>query len=289
MTTYYSHKIEDILTKYYEICEWFDSLGFNSMKTRYGKYKIVFDDFFSQSEKKDFDDFKIRFDNAYMEIHDAIRIYNTLKNIETSEFLVQMKKVLSGQEFRAQKDNDQARDFLFELLIASRFIKAGYKVSLTGICDIAVELENGQILFVECKRIKSLSKIEKNIKKANEQLKKRMKKHINNKALGLVAVNITDVLPLSDYIIRSNDDVGSYEHKIRSEKIVRENYQKFLSGINKKCLGVMCESSMMNYIKKGSNKYDGLNFQCSRHTEYLFYSDNMLYKNLAPTLSNQDI
>nr|VVV06028.1 hypothetical protein AW0309160_03512 [Aliivibrio wodanis] len=291
MTDYYPHKIEDIQAMYEEVCTWFDSLGFSYVRTRYGIYKGVFSEFLRVVQERDapedLAEFKLKFDNAYIEVHEAIRIYNGLKDHDETQFLEQLKKVLSGQEFRAKSSDDQARDFLFELSVATRFINAGYNVDLKGICDVVVDLGNNKTLFVECKRVKSNKKLEKNVKKANEQLKKRLKKTGKPNAVGLVAVNITDILPKLEKLPVNSNVTGTQFHRVASRKYIFQNVLSLMSNKFVGCLGVMCESSMMNYLAIPS-QLNG--FQCSRHTDHIPYSNNSpLYENLSKKLSNQDI
>ncbi|CAM3237022.1 hypothetical protein [Moritella viscosa] len=290
MTDYYSHKIEDIQSIYEDVCTWFDSLGFSYVRTRYGTYKNVFSEFLRIVNERDIPDdladFKLKFDNAYLEVHEAIRIYNGLKEHDAPQFLEQLKKVMSGQEFRAKKSDDQARDFLFELSVATRFINAGYKVDLKGVCDIVVDLNNYKTLFVECKRIKSSKKIGKNVKKANEQLKKRLKKTGQPNAVGLVAINITDLLPKKEQLPFNSNIAATQFHRVTTQEFVFGNVLDLMSNKFDGCLGVMCESSMMNYFFTQS-ELNG--FQYSRHTGHIPYSDSSLYENLSKELSNQDI
>jgi hypothetical protein len=290
---HFLHKIEDVFDMYSEVCEWFNELGLGFSKNRYGKYKKNFDLFMDMDERKSLlkndeklMDFKKSFDNAYIEANEIIRVYNNLKGIETAEFIDQIKKVVSGQELRASSDNDQARDFLFELSIACRFIKAGFEVSLTGICDVVVDLGDNGKLFVECKRIKSENKIEANVKKANKQIVSRTKASISSKAKGLVAVNITDLLPKTNIFYPESARAATSIHRGASNNYVLSRIERFAAGQNKKCLGVMCESAMMHYL---SEHAPNPGFCYSRHTEYLPYHESSLYKLLVQKISRQDI
>ncbi|MEZ9627842.1 hypothetical protein [Aliivibrio fischeri] len=292
-TKNYIHKFEELLAMYEEVCHWFDELGFSYTRHRYGVYKKHLESFLRMAEEKSFPKdkeelltFKTGFDSAYIEVHEIIRIYNALRNIESSEFLEQIKKVTSGREIRQKEGDDQARDFLFELSVASRFIKAGYSVSLTSVCDVVVDLGKDGILFVECKRIKSHSKIATNVKKANKQLTKRIKAGKTSKVRGLVAINITDLLPYTLDLQPDSAASVTYIHRGVSNEFTSENLTSLAVGMNRKCLGVMCESSKMQYFSKDA---DIAGFSCSRHTDYVPYFATPLFKKLSKLLSNQDI
>lgn len=290
---HFIHQLDDVFDMYSEVCEWLNELGFEFSRNRYGKYKKHFDSFVeicktkSNVESKDkILDFKRGFDNAYIEANEIIRVYNNLKGIESTQFIEQIKRTVSGQEFRANSDNDQARDFLFELSVACRFIKAGFNVSLTGICDVVVDLSDGGTLFIECKRIKSENKIEANIKKANKQIANRIKTVPSSKARGLVAVNITDLLPKTNIFLPDTVQASTAIHRTISNNFVKQQILNFSAGINSKCLGVMCESAMMHYLS-GQTAASGLSY--SRHTQYLPYADSPLFESIVKKISRQDI
>ncbi|WP_420588469.1 hypothetical protein [Bacterioplanoides sp.] len=289
-TTYYEHDFDNLILMYDEVCNWFSGLGFEYSKNRYGIYKRFFQKFIDLAEGKIVEDdllgFKRSFDNAYIEVNEIIRIKNCLSNIEVSEFLDQVKKITSGQEFRGNTDNDQARDFLFELSIASRFIQAGYSVTLNGICDVVVDLVDDGMLFVECKRVKSEAQIEKNVKKANKQVLKRISSEKSSKVHGLVAVNITDLLPKTNMLYPDSQSAATAIHRGVSNNYVKARLDRFSAGSKNKCFGIMVESQIMNYL---SDKALKNGFIYSRHTEYLPYTENSIFKRLAPKLSNQDI
>lgn len=288
-TKIYEHKFEELLALYEDVCNWFDELGFSYTRNRYGVYKKHLENFLRMAEEKAFPDlltFKTGFDSAYIEVHEIIRVYNGLKDIEANEFLEQIKKVTSGREIRQKEGDDQARDFLFELSIAARFIKAGYSVSLTGVCDVVVDLGANGTLFVECKRIKSQSKIAANVKKANKQLTKRIKAAKTSKVRGLVAINVTDLLPYTLYLQPDSPQSATYIHRGVSNKFTLDNATSLAEGMNRKCLGVMCESVKMQYF---SNDSGIIGFSCSRNTDYVPYYSDPLFKHLSQLLSNQYI
>src|ERR1700730_9868462 len=116
MPELYTHGLDDLLRLYRETCSWFSELGFEWAATRYGTYERHFTRFASAATSPDGTaidmEFKRAFDSAYLEANEIIRVYSDLKYFEKTQFLDQLKKVLSGQEFRAQADNDQARDFM---------------------------------------------------------------------------------------------------------------------------------------------------------------------------------
>lgn len=286
----YEHEFSGLLTKFEEVCTWFDSLGFRFAVTRYGVYHKNLQKLkaLSNGEKifKDTPDenlvaFMKEMMNSHVEANKIIRVYNDLKWLDIKEYLDQIKKVITGQEFRATSENDPARDFLFELSMAARFLRAGYKISLKSICDIEVKLSDGKILFVECKRVKSLKKLSKNIKVANQQIVRRIKDSSSLKNLGMVAVNVTDLLPNLSLINSEDARMAISEHRELSRNFILRNLEDFMAGENKKCIGVLCESSLSKLCPRG--------LIYSRHINNIPYESDELFERLMPQLSNQDI
>lgn len=286
----YKRDFSDLLSKFEEVCGWFDDLGFRFAITRYGIYhknlknlnelssgKNVFKDASNESLVSIMKEMM----NSHVEANEIIRIYNDFKGIDSQEYIEQVKKVITGQEFRATSESDPARDFLFELSIAARFMRAGFRVSLKGICDVEVKLPDGRSLFVECKRVKSLKKLSKNIKVANQQIVRRIKDSSSLKNIGMVAVNVTDLLSKSSSIVSEDPKMTTSEHRALLRNFILKNLESFNAGGNKKCIGVLCESSISNLVPGG--------LIYSRHITNVRYENDDLFERLMPQLSNQDI
>lgn len=288
---FYEHSFESLLDKYKDVCTWFTELGFNYAATRYGIYLKNIqklnewskgNDIFCNINKDELVNFMGTLLNSHIEANEIIRVYGDIQALNSQEYIEQIKKVISGQELRATAEKDQARDFLFELSTASRFLRAGYSVSLSGVCDIVVTLPDGTLLFVECKRVKSIKKLAKNIKTAAQQLDKRIKDSRSYKNIGLIAVNITDLLPKT-YIHPSDSMQKAINyHRGIAGRFALENVESFAFGHKKNIIGVLCESSISKLLISGEVAY-------SRHTGNIPYEKSVFFEQLAPKLSNQDI
>jgi hypothetical protein len=288
---FYVHTFESLLDKYKDVCAWFTDLGFNYAATRYGAYLKNIqklnewskgNDIFCNVKNEELANFIGTLLNSHIEANEIIRVYSDIHALNSQEYIEQVKKVISGQELRANVEKDQARDFLFELSTAARFLRAGYSVSLSGVCDIVVDLPDGTLLFVECKRVKSIKKLSKNMKTAAQQLDKRIKNSGSYKNIGIIAVNITDLLPKTS--IHPSDDMQmaiSY-HRGMAGRFALENVESFASGHKKKIIGVLCESSISKLIISGGVAY-------SRHTGNIPYEKSIFFEKLAPKLSSQDL
>jgi hypothetical protein len=290
MAELYKRALDDLLGLYRETCLWFSELGFEWATTRYGIYEKHFARFVAAATLGDGTpidmDFKRAFDSAYLEANEIVRVYSDLKQFEKTQFLDQLKKVLSGQEFRARVDNDQARDFLFELSTAARFLRASFPVTLSGVCDVVAELPEGR-LFIECKRVKSANRITKNVKKAAEQIKSRIGMDRSKKAMGLIAINITDLIDSPSDLAPDSPQAAQALHRTLANTFLANHLDELRPrSTSKRLLGAMIENSAMWYFSERS-PIAGMAY--TRHTNFIQLAKPGILETLAPKLSNHDI
>jgi len=273
--------------------EWLSSLGLPYSKTRFGQYKRVIENFESEIDKDDDGAFKTRlydFLNAHSELTEIVRIYNDVSKYSFSDYIDQLKKVTSGQAFRNVSANDQSRDFSFELTMAARFIRGGFEVSLNQLADIVAKRDDTPKIYVECKRIKSLAKVSKNIKKANEQLKNRLQREKSSFPRGLVAINVNDLInPNNDMLVVSNIDSLQKFNSDNLNQFVIEQEENFKAKKFSKSLGVFCEHIDQAFIHD-RNPAAVANCRGVKLYQYATKSQDLdVIQKLAESLSNQNI
>ncbi len=104
-----------------------------------------------------------------------------------------MRKALKGP-LRPEDETDnsnQARNITFELLLGSRFRRAGANPTLGKQADISID-HFGSHVYVECKRPRSEQRIEDNIARALGQLRDRFASDPRpDSSAGLVAISIS--------------------------------------------------------------------------------------------------
>ena len=105
-----------------------------------------------------------------------------------------LEKVLSGQRELAKESlaKAEARNVLFELVMAARIDRAGFVVDLDKIEDISFKL-SGRHCFVECKRVHSAKKLPTRIEEAAKQISRRCNHSSNSKARGLIALDVSKI------------------------------------------------------------------------------------------------
>ncbi|WP_274371145.1 hypothetical protein [Morganella morganii] len=119
----------------------------------------------------------------------GIRIIHRAFIKKEESIKTQVAKVINGVAFKYQFDelkDDKCREFLYELKIAAYLRLSGYEVNVSERADIIVNKE----IFVECKKIRSPSKIITRIKEALTQLNKKEKVE-----KGIIYVDISDAVP----------------------------------------------------------------------------------------------
>lgn len=290
MSDIYIRQLDEFLNLYKEACNWFSQLELEWVETRYGIYEEHFAQFKRHAQSSDADsidiDCKSAFDNAYLEANEVVRVYADLRNFEQSEYMTQLRRVMKGDEFRAQTENDQARDFIFELSTAARFLRGNFPVILSGVCDVVVQIPEGR-LFIECKRIKSKKTIAKNVKIASGQLKKRMGRKTSKKVYGLVAINVTDLVEGPKIILPDSPQAIQSVHRKIANKFLSDYVDKLKPlTSSKRMLGAMVENAAMWYLSDRS-QIQGVSY--NRHTNFLQLQKPEILERLAPVICNQDI
>ncbi len=134
--------------------------------------------------------------SSFSEIFLIGRIVEQLQKHNSKEFTETLKKIVKGNNFRQdnEKAEDKARNFIFELLIASDFQENNFSIDLSTQTDIVVFKPN---TLIECKRIKSEGKLVQRINEAIKQIENRNTEQFN----GIVFIDISELIDISQRII----------------------------------------------------------------------------------------
>ncbi len=120
-----------------------------------------------------------------------MRMYEGLNGLTDTSLVARLKKAVKGQELYVHdSENCSGRDFSFELDIAAKFAKTGYKVDFGHDADLMIHMDGGTF-FVECKRLKSTRKVNRRIKDGLKQLHQRyVKSEAPTSSRGILALSI---------------------------------------------------------------------------------------------------
>jgi len=254
-TTMYYGEFLDRKEEFSEACKWLsEEMGFPYKSTRMGDYERLLKTFINPNAKAPTDpellhDF-YKFMQATTEACQIIRLWNTFKSNEHQGLKERIKHVMSGKSLRSDaikknkkgQNDDPARDFAFELNVASRFLKGGFEVDLTDDCDVIVSIGKNK-LYVECKRVKSLKKLGPRINSASNQINTRIGSNRKNK-FGLIALDVTDLI-LPEGTVSVASDVRLYDMEIQRAitDFTRNNQNVSDKNIGRNVAGVLFEYS----------------------------------------------
>jgi hypothetical protein len=187
---------EAVAGEYSEALAWMREMGLRVEPTRAAKYGKVLSSLVAahRGGKAKWDNLPFSFGEtlaAFGEVNELLRIFRGMKGAAAPELVAKLRQVLSGRFGRPEsKVTDPARDYSFELMVASRFRLAGFEVSLKGLADLTVRLGD-DVVYVECKRLRSLVGVRKNVRDAAMQLGRRYGK-AGTRDWGVIALSITD-------------------------------------------------------------------------------------------------
>lgn len=132
--------------------------------------------------------------SSFSEIFLINRIAKQLQKHDSKEFIETLEKIVKGNNFRGKSEKDTARNFIFELLIASDFQENNFSIDLSSKTDIVVFEPN---ILIECKRIQSEKKLIQRINEGIKQIENRNTREYN----GIVFIDISELIDISKRII----------------------------------------------------------------------------------------
>lgn len=208
--------VEEKVKKYYLALQWMKDIGIDlgSGRTQYYKKTIHYwKDKYKTPDNDDKRKKHLDFINAIHEINDFIEIHHAFKDTsksELNEVINKLQKAVRGPiELSDETENSNtARNFLFEAALAAKVHKPDDNVStiLDAKSDTGVMVNNKKV-WIECKRVTTIKRIEPNVKKAIKQLKCIFKSKIGSGHRGIVAIDVTKIINPNSEIYVATDDI----------------------------------------------------------------------------------
>lgn len=249
---------ETLSEDYQKALAWMKEIGVHISPGRTQYYAKIFDYwktvYKSASEQEGEDIFPDFVSSAY-EINDFIDIYKSLhleSPTELSCIAEKLQKGVNGPINSAQETSKSttARNFIFEALVAARCHAPSSSINaiLNAKSDTGIEVGSKRI-WIECKRITSLKKLEANVRDARNQLEKILNAKIGSGHRGMVAIDFTKVLHEGDKLLVKENDASLQESITQIMDIFIRQYsnqwEKVYKSKTKKIVGTMLRFSTM--------------------------------------------
>ncbi|KIE20947.1 hypothetical protein SE23_09135 [Vibrio sinaloensis] len=175
--------------------------------------------------------------NAFVELEGLRYVYEHFKSEKNENLKEKMYYIVNGVAYKYPElkvNNDKCRNFLFELKVASDYIRVGSKVSVNQRSDVIIDNK----YHIECKKVSTLDKLVKRLSDAVGQIE-------DKTTNGIIYIDASDVLikecayPLINdkRIDLPNKNGECYtDHRVREDftKLVSSHADRILSSINKK-------------------------------------------------------
>jgi hypothetical protein len=185
---------KETLHKLKEAEHWLNSLGIETVGTRFGELGKNIEIINSEYQRGNIDNLRtiMRLDVAYYSLTESqafISIYEAFKNLNPNHLPKRkLKSILEGPFFSGDEISGDAnvnpRNILFEIELAARFIKSGFEVF--GFEDLIFRFDRFKV-YVQCKRPNSGKSLKTNIETAYRQLKSKEDIFKKN-ARGMIAI-----------------------------------------------------------------------------------------------------
>lgn len=260
-----SEKFESVLENFEIATDWIQSIGVRIGRgrlTTYKKFLIDLIDKYKDGTVDEVNDLFLPAMKNFHEIKDICNIYEGLKSIEKNQLIgikSKLQKAVFGPDSVTEETekNSSARNHLFESLVSARLHNPANDVivNLLSKSDTLVTFSNKKY-FIECKRVQSIGNIEKNLKKATDQLTAIFKRKIGSNNRGLIALDVSRVINPNFYHLAKKDD-NSLEESV--DGLLTEfiddfggKWQKDLAKRNRKIVGFLFRLSLMGISENRS-------------------------------------
>jgi hypothetical protein len=172
---------EAIFEQYTAAMMWMEGLGIKLNPGRtynyekiIGRWKYYYKIATAEEGQQIFPDFV----SSMLEVYDFINIHKAFKNHpphKITSIIEMLQKGVNGpiNAVNETPNSTSARNFLFEATVAAKAERPdkGVETILNAKSDTGISL-SGRKIWVECKRVTTLEKIESNVRKASTQLEK---------------------------------------------------------------------------------------------------------------------
>lgn len=254
-----SESYEGILESYMSALEWMQKIGVTLGAGRTSNYQSIVRYWAGSYRTASLEEGKRIFPSfvsSMLEIHDFVSVYKAFKDVPAAQLgsiVAKLNKAVNGPINLEQETpaSATARNFIFEALVAARLHAPtqGASAILDAPSDTGV-LFGGKKIWIECKRVTSEGKIEKNARKASSQLEEVFKKKTGSSHRGIVALDVSKILNPGDRIYVRENDVHLLQSidRLMNDLIVRfaPVWQRVYETRDRKVIGTIIRFAFMS-------------------------------------------
>lgn len=131
--------------------------------------------------------------NDLHESQEILEACDQFADLNEPGLIERLKTILSGVPELHKETSSEPRNILFELVMAAMLKREGLEFHLDRIEDVSFEFI-GSPWFMECKRIRSKSKLRERINNAALQIVERCDNSQNSEAKGIIALDVSKLL-----------------------------------------------------------------------------------------------
>ena len=249
---------EAVFEQYSAAMSWMAGLGIKLSLGRTSHYEKVISHWkdayktaTADEERKIFPDFV----SSMFEVFDFIGIYKAFKDVPThqlSSVIEKLQKGVNGPINTADEtpDSTAARNFLFEATVAAKAHRPekGIEALLDASSDTGISL-NGKKIWVECKRVTTIDRIESNARKASSQLETVLTREVGSGHRGIVALDVSKILNRGDkiFVARNDDELLTSVDRTMDQFIQEHSpiWQRVYERRHRKIIGTIVRFSFM--------------------------------------------
>ncbi|MCY1266157.1 hypothetical protein D9M68_292730 [compost metagenome] len=249
---------EIIFEQYSATMKWMAGLGLNLSPGRTAHYERIlryWKDAYRTATSEEGQQIFPDFVSSMFEIFDFVNIYKAFESVPISQLtsvIEKLQKGVNGPINAADEtpDSTAARNFLFEVAVAAMAHRPdkGVEAILNAKSDTGISL-HGKKLWVECKRVTTVDKIESNVRKASRQLEKILFREIGSGHRGIVALDVSKILNRGDqiFVTRNDEELLASVDRIMSRFIAEHSqvWERVYERRHKKIIGTIIRFSFM--------------------------------------------
>lgn len=195
------------------------------------------------------------FVSSMFEVFDFVSIYKAFEGVPAQQLasvVQKLQKGVNGPVNAADEtpDSTAARNFLFEAVVAAKAHRPdqGIEAILDAPSDTGISL-NGKKLWVECKRVTTVDRIESNARKASKQLETILVGAVGSGHRGIVALDVSKILNRGDHIFvtRNDNELADSVNSIMDQFIKEHSHiwERVYEKRDKKIVGTIIRFSFM--------------------------------------------